>query len=158
MIEAGHSPFAVELSWNLAEHLTKKFPGVTVYNRDFLEMGEPERTQPAQKRYDCRVNPPTVDHIPARTYTPALANVFIMNPPFSNGQDIAHVRHAYKYLGEGGRIVAVMSEAAFYQSYNRAKEFRAWFDEVGGESEKLPADTFKQSGANVCTRIVQIDK
>lgn len=84
----------------------------------------------------------------------------VMNPPFEKGQDIDHVRHAYDLLNDGGRVVAIMSEGPFYRSDNKATEFRAWLDEVGGTSEKLPEGSFKNSerSTGVNTRLVVIDK
>lgn len=81
----------------------------------------------------------------------------LMNPPFADGQDIEHVKHAYQFLKDGGRIVAIMGEGAFFRSDRKATEFRAWLDGVG-YSEQLPADTFKASGTGVNTRLVVIDK
>lgn len=82
----------------------------------------------------------------------------IMNPPFSNGQDIEHVRHAYQFLNDTGTLVAIMSAGCFYRSDRKATAFREWLDEVGGYSEELPAGTFKQSGTNVNARLVIIHK
>lgn len=140
MFDAGHWPTAVELNYNAAEHLKKKFPNMTVINKDFLELS------------------PHMHQEPERIVLPFIYNVFIMNPPFSNGQDIKHVMHAYECLAEAGRIVAIMSEASFYRSDRLATEFQAWFYEVCGESEKLDRDTFKASGTCTATRLVQIDK
>jgi 16S rRNA G1207 methylase RsmC len=61
-----------------------------------------------------------------------------MNPPFSNGQDIDHVRHAFDLLADGGRLIAIMSEGTFYRSDKKAVNFRAWLDEHSGTSERLP--------------------
>jgi len=86
----------------------------------------------------------------------------IMNPPFSNGRDIDHVRHAYTLLKPGGRIVAIMGESAFTNQNKKATEFREWLDSVGGTEEKLPAGTFNDpslpvnTGANA--RMVVIDR
>lgn len=86
----------------------------------------------------------------------------LMNPPFSDGRDIAHVRHAYELLKPGGRVVAIMGEGAFSQSFKRAEEFREWLESVGGTEEKLPEGTFLDpslpvnTGANA--RMVVIDK
>lgn len=88
---------------------------------------------------------------------PARVDAVIMNPPFSNGADIDHVRHAYDLLTEGN-LVAIMSEGSFYRSDKKATAFRAWLESVGGESEQLPAGTFRQSGTNVSTRLVTISK
>jgi hypothetical protein len=40
----------------------------------------------------------------------------------------------------------------------RAASFRAWFEDVGGVVEDLPEGSFKESGTNVMTRIIVIDK
>lgn len=82
----------------------------------------------------------------------------IMNPPFADSQDIAHVRHAYEFLKPGGRLVAIMGEGAFFRSDRKAAEFREWLEAVGGEAEKLPAGSFEASGTGVNTRLVVIEK
>jgi hypothetical protein len=82
----------------------------------------------------------------------------IMNPPFTGLQDVDHILHAYECLAPGGRIVGIMGESAFFVNYKKAVEFRKWFDEVGGWSEQLPQDTFKESGAGGRSRLVIIDK
>lgn len=88
---------------------------------------------------------------------PAHIDAVLMNPPFSNGADIDHVRHAYDLLTEG-KLIAIMSEGSFYRQDKKATTFRLWLDTVGGYSEQLPPSTFKQSGTNVNTRIVTISK
>lgn len=88
---------------------------------------------------------------------PAHIDAVLMNPPFSNGADIDHVRHAYELLTEGN-LIAIMSEGSFYRQDKKAIAFRLWLDEIGGYSEQLPPSTFKQSGTNVNTRIVTISK
>jgi phospholipid N-methyltransferase len=86
----------------------------------------------------------------------------VMNPPFENGQDIDHVKHAYDLLKPGGRVVSIMSEGPFFRSDKKATEFREWLDEVGGESEKLPDKSFagkdSERTTGVSTRMVVIDK
>jgi hypothetical protein len=83
-----------------------------------------------------------------------------MNPPFEHGQDIEHVRHAFRMLKPGGRLVAIMSEGTFFRTDGKASEFRDWFDEVGGEAEELPDGLFLESDrpTGVRTRIVVINK
>jgi len=86
----------------------------------------------------------------------------LMNPPFSEGRDIQHVRHAYDLLKPGGRLVAIMGESAFTNQNKRATEFREWLESVGGTEEKLPEGTFNDpslpvnTGANA--RMVVIEK
>lgn len=84
----------------------------------------------------------------------------VMNPPFENGQDMAHVRHAYDLLKPGGKVVAITSEGPFFRQDKAATEFRAWLESVGGTSEKLPEGSFKSSDVptGVNTRLVEIEK
>ena len=84
----------------------------------------------------------------------------IMNPPFEKLQDIDHVKHAYDMLNPGGRLVAIMSESPFFNSAKKAEAFRTWLENVGGVSEKLPENSFKNSerSTGVNTRMVVIDK
>lgn len=86
-----------------------------------------------------------------------FARVF-MNPPFENGQDIDHVRHAYSFLVDGGRLVSVMSEGPFFRTDQKAAGFREWMEEAGGYSVELPEMAFKESGTGVKTRLVIIQK
>ncbi|MCH7498887.1 MAG: class I SAM-dependent methyltransferase [Nitrospinae bacterium] len=82
----------------------------------------------------------------------------IMNPPFENLQDVDHVRHAYDLLENGGRLVAIMSQGAFFKGDRKAGEFREWFEELGGKVEDLPEGSFKASGTGVASKLVVIDK
>jgi hypothetical protein len=88
-----------------------------------------------------------------------LYDVVIMNPPFSNQQDIDHVRHAYDLLKGGGRLVAVMSEGTFYRDTKKARDFRAWlYGEADASDEPLPEGAFAEAGTMVKTRVVVVDK
>lgn len=86
----------------------------------------------------------------------------LMNPPFENGADIEHVRHAYDLLKPGGRLVAIMSEGPFFRQARKDEAFRQWLDSVDGHSEKLPPDSFAGKDAfrqtGVATRLVTIQK
>lgn len=81
----------------------------------------------------------------------------LMNPPFENSQDIEHVRHAFKFLKPGGRLIAIMSPGPFFRQDRRATEFREWLRLLGGEQQKLPDGAFKESGTGVGTVLVTID-
>jgi len=89
-------------------------------------------------------------------------NIVIMNPPFEQGADIEHVRHAFNLLAPNGKLIAIMSEGPFFRSDTQATDFRNWLDEVAGESEQLPEDAFNNAEAfrktGVRTRIVTITK
>lgn len=71
----------------------------------------------------------------------------LMNPPFDHGSDIQHVRHALKFLDEGGRLVAIV--AAGPRQREAFAEYE-WHD--------LPEDAFASQGTGVRTAIVVIDK
>ena len=91
------------------------------------------------------------------TYTPSQPfDTIVMNPPFEQGQDIDHVRHAYECLAPGGQLAAVMSEGAFFRADRKATEFRQWLADNTGYNERLPADAFRASGTGVATRVVAL--
>lgn len=86
----------------------------------------------------------------------------IMNPPFSDRRDIAHVQHAYELLNPGGRLVAIVGEGTFFGKDKKAQAFREWLDSVNGTDEKLEEGTFLDpslpvnTGANA--RMIVVDK
>ena len=86
----------------------------------------------------------------------------VMNPPFEQGQDAEHVRHAYEQLTPGGRLVSIMCEGPFFRTDRQSEEFRGWLEERAGESEQLPEDAFKCVDSfrhtGVRTRLVVINK
>jgi len=83
----------------------------------------------------------------------------LMNPPFKDGQDIDHVIRAFNHaLAPGGRLVAIMCAGPFFRQDKKSLHFREWFDDLGGEVEDLPPNSFEQSGTGVNTKIVMIDK
>ncbi len=84
-------------------------------------------------------------------------DLIIMNPPFKNRQDVKHVLHAWGFLKPNGRLVAIMSEGAFFRANKLEVEFRELLA-AHGWSEKLPKDTFKDVGTMVRTRLVVMNK
>jgi 16S rRNA A1518/A1519 N6-dimethyltransferase RsmA/KsgA/DIM1 with predicted DNA glycosylase/AP lyase activity len=86
----------------------------------------------------------------------------IMNPPFSDRRDAAHIMRAYDLLKPGGKLVAIAGEGVFFGSDQKAQTFRDWLDERGAEVERLPEGTFKgsdlpaQTGANA--RLIVVEK
>lgn len=81
----------------------------------------------------------------------------IMNPPFSNLQDIDHVLHAFNCLKDGGKLVAIMSEGSFFRNDKKSLQFREFLSNHGYSIE-LDSGAFKDSGTMVKSRIVIIDK
>lgn len=126
---AGGIVECVELSQSRAKKLEQD--GFTVVCADFLTIAPPDE-------------PLGFDAIP-------------MNPPFSKQQDIDHVRHAYRFLRPGGRLVSVMSAGVTFRQNKKTVEFREWVDKLGGDIEELPDGTFKEEGTLVRAVLVTID-
>jgi predicted RNA methylase len=80
-----------------------------------------------------------------------------MNPPFERGQDIDHVRHAYRLLNPGGRLVSVMSEGTFFRRDRKATDFRTWLYGRDMDGINIDAGAFKESGTNVAARVILIN-
>lgn len=73
----------------------------------------------------------------------------VMNPPFSNGQDVAHVTRAFfSWLAPGGRLVAIMSAGVAFRQDEKTKSFRALVQRQG-TMEDLPEGSFHESGTDV---------
>ena len=89
----------------------------------------------------------------------------VMNPPFTRGQDIDHVLHAYKFLKPGGKLAAIMGPGWRFHNTKKADEFRDFVEENGeqqgchGENYgDIPEGAFKVSGTNVKTTWVVLQK
>jgi predicted RNA methylase len=98
----------------------------------------------------------------AGDFTKAMFNEefdrIVANPPFTNNQDIDHVRLMYKALVPGGRLVSVMSTSWRHGTKRKQRDFREWLDHVEAKVEPVHAGAFKESGTNIETYIVTIDK
>lgn len=81
----------------------------------------------------------------------------IMNPPFSNQQDMRHVLHAARFVAPGGRLVAVMSPSFMFRTTKIAAEFRDWLWAHTHDVVELPDNSFKASGTGVRTVLVTVD-
>lgn len=86
--------------------------------------------------------------------TPAelgLFDVVVMNPPFTKGQDMAHVLHAWTFLKPGGRLVAITSPGWRTGRTKAATEFRNFARAFAVHEDDVPAGTFCESGTDVAT-------
>ena len=92
------------------------------------------------------------------TFTQTGWNRIIMNPPFTKGQDIKHVLHAFELLEPGGILVAIIGAAGMFHTDKASVAFREFLSANNAVIEKLPAGTFKQSGTMVETYLVRIQK
>lgn len=82
----------------------------------------------------------------------------IANPPFSNNQDIYHVKLMYSYLQMGGTLAAITSPHWVFGQESKCKEFREWLKNVNGEIYEINEGAFKESGTNIKTIAVVIHK
>lgn len=73
----------------------------------------------------------------------------VMNPPFSRGADIEHIRHAVTFLKPGGRLVALCANGP-----RQARELQP----LATEWEELPDGSFSEAGTNVRVVLLTIDK
>ena len=123
--------------------------GATV---DCVEI-QPEmaRVLRAQDRYHSVVTGDFLEQVPGpgRTY-----DVVVMNPPFDNGLDIDHVRHALRFLKENGRLVAIVSAACEFRETHAAKAFRRDLERLNAAWVDIPAGAFSAGGTNVNTVMI----
>ena len=100
--------------------------------------------------------PVTVQEADFLTLNPADYEPYdcvVMNPPFTKGQDLKHLAHAYKFLAPGGRLIAILLP-------HTAEQLEAVMpdDRCCWATEELEAGTFKESGTNIVTMLLVLDK
>jgi len=117
-IRPGGEVVAVEINYNLAKLLEEIADDTR--NCDFLE---------------CNGDLGKFDRI-------------LMNPPFSNGDDIKHITHAVKFLAPGGKLVAICAGGPRQQER---------LQPIAATWEPLPAGTFEESGTGVSTVLLTIE-
>lgn len=94
------------------------------------------------------------DFLKARLGQHRLFDRIVMNPPFHNGTDVAHVLHAHSLLRRGGVLVAIMSPAFEYRSTSLFARFRALLEDRGIVVRRLAKGTFEDT--EIETVIVRI--
>ena len=82
----------------------------------------------------------------------------IMNPPFSNGRDMKHVKMAYDLLKPGGTLVSVFPENRLYYKDNESVKFQKWLKENNAYIEDVPYGSFQEVGTMVDTVLIKIVK
>lgn len=122
----GHYPergavVAVEIVPKLAERLAVEYPLTTVISADFLDF--------------------------AGATDDAKFDRIVMNPPFADGADVKHIRHALKLLKPGGLLVAICANGP------RQREH---LQPLADSWEDLPPGTFKDAGTMVNAALVTI--
>lgn len=85
-------------------------------------------------------------------------DLIIANPPFTNNQDIDHIRKMYSILGRGGQLISIASTSWLHGSQKKQIEFREWLDEIEAEIKPIKQGEFKSSGTNVESVLLVINK
>ncbi len=86
----------------------------------------------------------------------------MMNPPFSKGQDMAHVRRAFEFLRPGGRLASVMSPHWTFGPDQASEDFRQFVARGDGVAASswvaLPNGSFSAEGTGVNAGMLFLDK
>lgn len=77
-------------------------------------------------------------------------DVVIMNPPFAGKHYEKHIRHALKFLKDGGELRSILPATARYD--------HKILDDLCGRWVDLPVGSFKDSGTNINTVILEVRK
>lgn len=82
----------------------------------------------------------------------------VANPPFSKNQDIDHVMKMYECLKKGGRLVSITSIHYINSNGKKETKFKKWLEEVGAILLRNEGGAFKESGTNIETATLVINK
>ncbi len=88
----------------------------------------------------------------------AIYHRVVMNPPFAKQADIRHVLHAFRFLAPGGRLVSVMAAGVKFRTNQLTSSFRQFVADHHGNIVDLPENAFAESGTNINTVIVTMEK
>lgn len=126
---AGCDPLCYEINYSLGEILKAK--GLKLALFDFLKVPD---------------------------NSPLVYDRVLMNPPFENGQDMAHVRHAFGFLKPGGRLVAIISASPIFRENKASTDFRAWLEGLDFSLTENPdgsfVGAFKSTGVKTFTLVI----
>ncbi|NEX60155.1 hypothetical protein [Noviherbaspirillum galbum] len=95
------------------------------------------------------------------TVTPeqtGLVDVVVMNPPFSNGQDCAHVLAAYRFLKPGGVLSAITSVSWMHGKQKKQQAFLRFLQNLNAQIDDIDAGAFAESGTGVPTLHIVLSK
>lgn len=82
----------------------------------------------------------------------------VANPPFRNNSDISHIMKMYECLHPKGRLVSIASKHWQFAQGKKETAFVKWLNKVHAIIKEVPAGEFKESGTNIATCIIIIDK
>ena len=82
----------------------------------------------------------------------------IMNPPFSGGRDVAHIRHAMGFVKAGGKLVAIASTQWRDHDTRPAQSFREYLASLNADIQDIAPGAFREAGTDVATTLITITK
>lgn len=85
-------------------------------------------------------------------------DIIVANPPFANNQDIDHVVRMLEHLKVGGTLISIMSPHWVNASDLKSRAFRYMINHTMSEAHYLPKGVFKESGTDVVTTFVVLNK
>lgn len=85
-----------------------------------------------------------------------IIDIVVANPPFTKQQDIDHVTKMISVARL--RVVSVMSSSVFWRDNKKAVEFRDLINQYDHEFIELDEGAFKESGTNIKTVILVLNK
>lgn len=92
-------------------------------------------------------------------YSPSVRyDVILANPPFWKNSDIAHIRHMFELLADGGILVTLSSPHWINSKNKKEVEFKSWLDSVGAEYRQLENGCFDSAGTSVAPILIVIEK
>lgn len=119
----------IELLYNLTDIIKLKHQSVEVITDNFMSVGVTDKF-----------------------------DIVMMNPPFENAADVNHVMRAFEHLKPGGRLVSIMSTAFTFRDTHPYSLFKSWLKNLDHCHEMLPTKSFKDSGTNIDTILLTINK
>lgn len=87
-----------------------------------------------------------------------LYDRILMNPPFHNQADIAHVTKAFSLLKRGGILTAIMSHGTTWHTDRRTTEFREFIKPYEHIAIEYTENEFRASGTNAKTWMITLIK
>lgn len=86
-------------------------------------------------------------------------DAILANPPFTKNQDIDHIKKMYEqHLKDGGELVSFASASWLSGGTKKQVEFRSFLESVNAHITEIEAGAFKESGTNIKTCLIYIEK
>lgn len=126
---------------NIAKYLT---------NCDCVELNEDNRRFLKANGYNV-IHDDFMTFVPNKEY-----DVIVMNPPFCKCQDAAHIYKAIEIAKR--KVVAIGGSGIMYRNDKAYCRLRELVERYKGTIEPLPEKAFKDSGTNVNTCLIVVDK